>query len=67
MNESSIRSGTITGTIFSLLAIVGWTEITKTVVLGGIGAAVSFIVSWTLRKILKESKEPVKANGKEKE
>ena len=51
MNDSSIKSGTIMGTIFALLGIVSWVEIGKTVVLGSIGVAVSFLVSLALKKI----------------
>lgn len=40
------------GTLFSLLSIVSWTEVGKTVVLGSIGVIVSFLVSWALKKII---------------
>ena len=65
MNDSSIKSGTIFGTLLALLGIVGWTEIIKTIVLGGIGAVVSFVVSLALRKMIKQAKELIETRARE--
>jgi mannitol-specific phosphotransferase system IIBC component len=46
-------SGTLTGTALALLMQVTNTELLKTVVMAAIGAAVSFLVSYTIKTILK--------------
>lgn len=51
MNQS-IKTGTATGTLVSLLGAVTWFDIERTIVLGGIGAAVSFLVSFALKMLL---------------
>ena len=53
MNDhSSLKTGTICGTLLSILGAITWTDIEKTLVLGAIGAAVSFIVSFFCKKLL---------------
>ena len=57
MNHS-LKTGTLSGTILTILASLAWADIERTVVLGAIGAAVSFLVSWILKKILDRRKTP---------
>ena len=57
MNDSSIRSGTLVGTLFTLIGFVSFADIERTVVLGGIGAAVSFLVSWLLKRLISYGKD----------
>jgi hypothetical protein len=49
MNDPIIKQSTVGGTLFSLLAIIIWDELGKTVALSAIGATVSFIISHALR------------------
>jgi hypothetical protein len=51
-HHSSLKVGTITGTLVGIFASITWMDIEKTIVLGGIGAAVSFLVSLFLKKII---------------
>ena len=52
MNNQSLKVGTVTGTALTLLSAVSWIEIERTLILGGVGAAVSFLVSYFLKKTL---------------
>ena len=51
-DHSSLKTGTICGTVLTILGAISWTDIEKTLVLGAIGAAVSFIVSFCCKKLL---------------
>jgi hypothetical protein len=55
MNQST-KTGTAVGTTLSLLASISWVDIEKTLVLGSIGAVVSFLVSYGLRLLLEKRK-----------
>lgn len=58
MNDSSsLKTGTLCGTFFSLLAAMTWNEIGKTLLSASIGAAASFLVSLLLKKILDYGKD----------
>lgn len=57
MNYSSLKVGTLTGTLLSVLATITWYDIEKTMVLGSIGATVSFLVSFLLKKIIEYGKD----------
>ncbi|HEX2536043.1 MAG TPA: hypothetical protein VHK69_20015 [Chitinophagaceae bacterium] len=52
-NHSSLRAGTTGGTLLILLTSLTGTDILRTVVLGAIGAAVSYLVSYLLKKLLR--------------
>ena len=53
MNDhSSFKTGTIGGTILTILGSIAWIEIEKTLVFGAIGAAVSFFVSYFLKSLI---------------
>ena len=54
-NDFTLLTGTISGTLVSLLSIVGWNEIGRTLILLGIGTTVSFLVTLGLKKIFKLS------------
>lgn len=45
--------GTFTGTALTVAVNIGGEDITKTIVLAALGAVVSFIVSITLKQIVK--------------
>jgi hypothetical protein len=56
MNDPVIKQSTIGGTLFSLLGIIVWDELGKTIALSAIGATVSFAVSHALRYIASRRK-----------
>ncbi|MDR0228936.1 MAG: hypothetical protein LBI72_07720 [Flavobacteriaceae bacterium] len=49
--NSSLISGTLTGTTFTLLPLIDWTDVIKTVILAALGALVSCVVSVLIQKI----------------
>jgi hypothetical protein len=51
-DQTPIRTGTLCGTFFSILASIPWTEMGKTLVLTTIGALTSFLVSYGMKKLL---------------
>ncbi len=55
-HASSIKFSTFTGTTLSVWGSVGWPDIERTLVLGSIGAAISFLVSYYLRNLLEKKK-----------
>ncbi|MEO8759646.1 MAG: hypothetical protein ABI388_01515 [Bacteroidia bacterium] len=59
MNHAQQHSnllGTVSGTVLTVLANIGSADISKTVVLAAIGAVVSFVVSVSLKWIVKQIK-----------
>lgn len=52
-NGSSTRTGTLGGTLLCLLLQVQAGEVFKTVLLAATGAAVSYLVSFALARLLK--------------
>lgn len=52
MNDG-LRTGTIGGTLCSLLFVLPMQDMLRTAILAAIGAAVSFAVSWLLQKLRK--------------
>ena len=56
-HQHSIRLGTVTGTVLSIMGSISWTDIERTLVLGTIGAAISFLVSFYLRSLMEKKKE----------
>lgn len=55
-HQFSIKLGTITGTTLSIIGSVGWADIERTLVLGTIGAVISFFVSYSLKSFLEKRK-----------
>ena len=55
MKNSSILTGTLGGTFTSLLAIVGWADAGRTLILGGLGAVVSYFVSLALKNLTRSA------------
>jgi hypothetical protein len=51
-----IRSGTVGGTLLTVVANIKSDDVLKTVVLAGLGAVVSFFVSVILKAIVKRLK-----------
>ena len=51
-NNSSLKTGTIGGTLISILASITWMDIEKTIVMAAIGATVSFLMSLLLKKMI---------------
>lgn len=51
---SSTRAGTAGGTLLCLLLQVQASEVLKTMLLAGTGAAVSYLVSFALQRVLKK-------------
>ena len=52
--HSSLKAGIIGGTLLTILGAIAWVEIERTLVLGSIGAAVSYLVSFILRKLTRK-------------
>jgi hypothetical protein len=50
--DHSIKTGTVTGTAVTVLCSITWTDIERTLVLGTIGAAISFLVSYGLKSLI---------------
>lgn len=50
-DHSSLKVGTVTGTILTILGSIGWNDILRTLVLGALGAIVSFFISFFLKKL----------------
>ena len=55
-HQFSIKLGTITGTTLSIIGSVGWDDIERTLVLGTIGAVISFFVSYSIKSFLEKRK-----------
>lgn len=55
-HQFSIKLGTITGTTLSILGSIGWADIERTLVLGTIGAVISFLVSYSLKSLMEKRK-----------
>lgn len=55
MNQSfnQITSGTLTGTALALIVQITNAEVLKTIIMAAIGAAVSFVVSYSIKILLK--------------
>ena len=51
--ETEMKTGFTGGSICTLLSILAWDDIVRTLVFTTIGAAVSFLVSYGLRELLK--------------
>ena len=59
MNEnSSIKAGFIGGSLLSTLCAITWTDLEKTLVLGILGTAVSFITSHLMKRLFDALKKP---------
>jgi hypothetical protein len=56
-NTISLRTGTATGTLLSILPNLFSEDILKTIVLAALGATVSFLVSLLLKWIMKFKKK----------
>jgi membrane protein DedA with SNARE-associated domain len=54
MNHHTIKAGTIGGTLAGIMVNISGTDIVRTVILAGIGAAVSFIVSFLLKRTMQQ-------------
>lgn len=52
-NGASTKAGTMGGTLLCLLLQVQGSELLKTVLLAATGAAVSYLVSFALQRVLK--------------
>lgn len=62
MNDGThTKAGTLGGTAVTLLANINSNDVIKTMVMAGIGAAVSFVVSHVLKKIFARLKRPPKS------
>ena len=57
MNHYTIKAGTIGGTLAGILVNISGADILRTVILAGIGAAVSFTVSLLLKSVLQRWKK----------
>jgi hypothetical protein len=57
MSDNSLRNGTIGGTLCSMLSILPWHDIGKTILLTAIGATISFLVSFGLRILFTKGKK----------
>lgn len=55
-NQFSIKFATFTGTTLSIFGSIGWSDIERTLVLGTLGAAISFLVSYYLRYLIEKRK-----------
>ncbi|MEO8760157.1 MAG: hypothetical protein ABI388_03520 [Bacteroidia bacterium] len=55
--QHSTLLGTVSGTVLTVLANIGSADISKTVVLAAVGAAVSFFVSLSLKWIWSKLKK----------
>lgn len=62
--NTSLKIGTLTGTLLTLLGSITWTDIEKTLVLGSLGAAISFIVSCFLKKLIDYGKDSMGPTSK---
>jgi hypothetical protein len=57
MNDHSFtRNGTVGGTLAIILANITSADAVKTIVLAALGAAVSFFVSYVLKRMMKKRK-----------
>lgn len=52
--ESGTISGTVGGTLLAVMVNINTQDVSKTVVLGAIGAVVSFTVSLILKEVVKK-------------
>lgn len=48
----SIKLAMITGSLLSVMASISWSDVERTLVLGSLGAFVSFIVSYFMKQLL---------------
>lgn len=56
--SSDTKTGTIGGTLTVIIASISTQELVKTVVLAAVGAAVSFMVSLLLKRMMRKRKPP---------
>jgi hypothetical protein len=56
MKDPSVKIGSVGGTFFTLL-FLPWTDIGKTIILSATGAAVSFFISYFLRRLMSKNKD----------
>jgi hypothetical protein len=61
--EGGTILGTVTGTGLTVLANIGSTDITKTVVLAALGAVVSFCVSVSLKWLVKKIRRMINGDA----
>lgn len=62
MNEGNhTKAGTFGGTLTILLANINSGDVLKTIVMAGIGATVSFVVSHVLKKVMSWWRKPPKS------
>ena len=52
MNSVGLKSGTAGGTALVVLLNISGDDLVRTVVLGALGAVVSFLVSWVMKWVL---------------
>lgn len=50
--NTSLRAGVVGGTIITILGHITWSDIEKTLVLGLVGAVVSYLASFLMKKLL---------------
>jgi hypothetical protein len=55
--NNTTKTGTIGGTLLTVFYNIRCEDIVKTIVLAGIGAVVSFVVSLLLKRLFKPSKK----------
>ena len=55
--NNTTKTGTIGGTLLTVFYNISSEDIVKTIVLAGIGAVVSFMVSLLLKRIFKQNKK----------
>ncbi|WP_295336795.1 hypothetical protein [Flavobacterium sp.] len=55
--NNSTFVGTVGGTFLSVLPNINSTDVLKTVILAGLGAIVSFVLSLILKRVLKKHKK----------
>lgn len=53
IQDSQLKMGTLWGTLFSIVGNLGINDLVQTAVLAGVGAFVSFVVSYILKKLEK--------------
>ena len=53
IQDSQLKMGTLWGTLFSIAGNLGINDLVQTAVLAGVGAFVSFVVSYILKKLEK--------------
>ncbi|QTV05931.1 hypothetical protein [Faecalibacter bovis] len=51
IQDSQMKMGVLCGTIFSIIGNLGLSDLLQTAILAGVGAFVSFVVSYILKKL----------------